>query len=154
MISLAHIHPMIVHFPIVLIILLVISDAVAMLRGVPLSGRGAYAISSSAFAVLAGVFAALTAMMGDMAAEIAVGNGVPNALIEPHEDLGSNTAIALGAWALIRAFLWWRGTELAGKRVLGVVAVEAALCGMVLVTAYFGGQLVYDHGVNVSIAAS
>jgi uncharacterized membrane protein len=153
MIPIEHLHPMIVHFPIVLIILLLVSDATALVRGVPLSGTGGYAVISAIFAVLAGVTAALSAVLGDAAAEIAVSRGVPAALIASHEDLGTNTAIALGGWALVRAFLWWRGTKLSATRVLGVVGVEAVLCGMVLVTAYFGGQLVYDHGVNVTVAA-
>lgn len=153
MIPLEHLHPMILHFPIVLILLLLAVDATALLRGVALSGTGCYAIASTGLAVLAGVSAAVTAMLGDMAAEIAVARGVPAALIETHEDIGSNTAIALGVWALLRALLWWRDIDLSGKRVLGVVGVEAVLCGMILVTAYFGGQLVYDHGVNVMHAA-
>jgi uncharacterized membrane protein len=151
MLPIEHFHPMLVHFPIVLIMLLLLTDATALVRGVPLSGHGGYAIVSAGLAVLAGVSAVLTALLGDVAAEIAIDGGVAKALIEPHEDLGFNTAIALGVWALVRAFLWWRGTELTGKRVLGVVGVEAVLCGMVLVAAYFGGQLVYEHGVNVTM---
>jgi len=153
MIPLEHLHPMILHFPIVLIILLFISDAVALWRGVPLSGRGTYAVVSAAIAVLAGVSAAVTAMLGDVAAEIAVSRGVAASLIEPHEDLGSTTAIVLGAWAALRAFLWWRGVDLSGKRVLGVVSTDVAICALVFATAYLGGQLVYDHGVNVVTAA-
>jgi uncharacterized membrane protein len=149
MIPLEHLHPMVLHFPIVLVVLLIASDVTALIRGVPLSGRGGYAILSASLAVLAGLSVAATAMLGDLAAEIAIDNGVSGALIEPHEELGSSTAIVLGTWALIRAFLWWRGTELTGKRVLGVVGAEVVICVMIVATAYLGGQLVYQHGVNV-----
>jgi len=153
MVPLEHLHPMVLHFPIVLVVLLILSDATALVRGVPLSGRGVYAIVSASLAALAGLSVAATAMLGDIAAEIAIDRGVADALIEPHEELGSTTAIVLGAWALVRVLLWWRGTELSGKRVLGVVGADLVICAMVLATAYLGGQLVYQHGVNVLTTA-
>ena len=103
--------------------------------------------------MLLGLSAAVTAMLGDVAAEIAIGKGVPEALVEPHEEMGIWTAVAIATWALIRALVWWRGIELEGRRVMGVVAVDAALVAVVMVTAYLGGQLVYDHAVNVSSIA-
>lgn len=150
--SLALIHPMIVHFPIVLIVLLMLADGVALMRGIPLSGRGGYASVSAAVAVLAGISAVVTAVFGSIAAQIAMSRGIPESVIETHETLGTTTAIAIGSWALIRAAFWWRGTEIAGRRVLGVAAVDLAIFAIVTATAYFGGQLVYDHGVNVMAA--
>ncbi len=43
-------HPMLVHFPIVLVALLTLADLVALVRGVPLSGRGGYASAAAAVA--------------------------------------------------------------------------------------------------------
>ncbi|MGB8622916.1 MAG: DUF2231 domain-containing protein [Paracoccaceae bacterium] len=154
MLSTAEIHPILVHFPIVLIVLLAAMDAVAWLRGVALTGRGAYATMSAATAALAGIFAVLTYMFGDIAAEIAMSNGVPDAMIETHEGAGTTAAALLGIWALFRAYAWWRRVSLEGGRAAGVVAVETALFALVVVTAYFGGQLVYEHGVNVASAAA
>ncbi len=82
--------------------------------------------------------------------DVALGKGVPEALIETHETLGTTTAICIGIWALIRAYCWWRRIEITGGRVLGVAVVDAAIFGVVLATAWAGGDLVYEHGVNVA----
>ena len=152
MIPVELLHPMMVHFPIVLVVLLLALDATAWLCSIPVSGRGAYAVTSAGLAVLAGVSAAATAMLGDAAAEIAISRGVSQALLESHEDLGVTTAIVLGVWALVRAVIWWCEIGLPGTRTLAVIGVEAVICAMVLTTAYFGGGLVYQYAVNVMAA--
>ncbi len=142
-------HPMLVHFPIVLLALLALADLVALARGVPLSGSGTYASMSVSIAALAGLSAIVTWLAGDAAMDVALGRGVSEALIETHEGLGTTTAIAAVVWALIRGLVWWRGVDLSGRRVLGVAAVDVALFGLVIATAWAGGSLVYEHGVNV-----
>lgn len=155
MMSIEYIHPMVVHFPIVLAILVTLADAVALARGTAITGRGGYASFSAGLAVLAGATAALAAVFGDAAAEIAEGRGLAQAAyeaLETHEGLGFATAAMIGAWALIRAFLWWRGIELRGSRLFGFYALGTVAAILVVVTAYFGGHLVYDAGVNVVAA--
>lgn len=147
--TLQHIHPMLVHFPIVLAILLVGIDAVALWRDVPLDGRGTYAGFSLTTALLAGISALVAMGFGDLAMEYAVAHGVPEGLMETHEGLGTTTALLLGAWAVLRLFAWWRRMPLGGGRKVGVVAVDAALVLLILVTAWYGGSLVFEHGVNV-----
>ncbi|WP_146636177.1 DUF2231 domain-containing protein [Nioella nitratireducens] len=152
--ALEQFHPMILHFPIVLIMVLAAFDLVALFRGIPLGGRDTYASIATVLAVATGIAAALTAMLGDMALEIALTRGFAPGLFETHEALGWNTAIAFGIWALIRAGIWWRQIPLEGGRKWGVGAVDVALVLFVVSVAYFGGQLVYDHGVNVIASAN
>jgi len=147
-------HPMILHFPIVLIMVLAAFDIVAVARGLPLSGRSLYANIATALAVATGLMAGLTAMLGDMAVDVASERGFSPALFETHEDMGWNAAILLGLWAAIRAFLWWRQTPLEGGRKGVVAAADMALVLFIIGVAYFGGQLVYEHGVNVAAAAT
>lgn len=149
---LEHFHPMILHFPIVLIMVLAAFDIVAVARGLPLSGRSLYANIATAIAVATGLAAVVTAMLGDMALDIAKDRGFPSDLFETHEDMGWNAAIALGLWALIRAVLWWRQTPLEGSRKGAVALIDVALVLFIVAVAYFGGQLVYEHGVNVAAA--
>ena len=69
---------------------------------------------------------------------------------ETHEGLGTLTAIAFAVWGLARAFVWWRNWQ-AGRGAEGAMAlVEIAGAILVIVVAYYGGQLVYDLGVNVA----
>jgi uncharacterized membrane protein len=149
-----HIHPLIVHFPIVLIVLLAALDWIASLRGVSVTGRTPAGNASVAFAVLAG-FAALTAFyFGGVALNIAEAGGFHSDVAEIHESLGEMTAIILGGWAIVRAFLWFRDIRISSPIAFSVPVLELAGLALVTVTAYYGGQLVYDLGVNVTMAAS
>ena len=150
MIPIEHIHPMLVHFPIVFGLSLAAFDLIAMLRGAAIGGRGPAASLSAGLAVLAGLAAMLAATFGDMALDIAFANGGPVDALEFHDMLGSTTSAVLGVWALVRAFLWWRKISLAGLRGGVVVAVELVFCALILATAYYGGELVFSHGVAVT----
>ncbi len=149
MFPIEHLHPMILHFPIVLAFLLIMLDGYALARGIPLDGRGAYATFSLVTAVLAGISALVTMMAGDMALDVALSRGVPETLLETHEGLGTTTAIVLAAWAALRVLARWRNIPLGGQRKSGIVVAELAIAGLISVTAFYGGALVYQHGVNV-----
>src|SRR5262245_50131801 len=94
MMTIAHIHPMLVHFPIVFFLTLAALDTVATLRGVPVTGRGGIGNVSTGLALLAGLFAIATYIFGDMALEFAEANGFHNDVAEVHEHLGGATAAA------------------------------------------------------------
>lgn len=63
------------------------------------------------------------------------------------------TATAFVIWAAVRAFLWWRDIRLSGRLAAAVPALEFLGAALVMTTAYCGGQLVYELGVNVAHAA-
>lgn len=143
------IHPMIVHFPIVLAILAVLFDLWAVTLAKP--GGGAFASLQPGTLMLAGAgLAAIAAyFFGDMALDVAVSRGFAEAQLETHEGWGTATVIVLAMIGLVRWIMWRRQLDRSSKgaalaMVLGMTAVV-----MVSVTAYFGGQLVYDLGVNV-----
>lgn len=148
------IHPMIIHFPIVLAMGLFALDACASMRDASLARGTAMGVASLTLAVSAGLFAILAYVFGDQAYDIALATGkAPDALLEMHQELGTATAVALVVWATVRAYAWMRGAPLDGGRRLALTAIEGGLVLAVLATAWYGGQLVYDHGVAV-IAAS
>ena len=154
MISPQHIHPMLVHFPIVFFLTLAVFDIVAAWRGAALTGRSVVANVSAGLAFLAGAFAIVTYFFGDMALEIAESGGFHSQIAEIHEGLGTTTAIAFAVWALVRAFLWWRDIRVGATVAKAIVGLEVAGAALVVATAYYGGQLVYDLGVNVAHVAS
>lgn len=153
MLPLQHIHPILVHFPIVFFITLAAVDLVAALRGRIVTGRGALGNLSAGLAVAAGAFAVAAYFFGDAALEIAEDGGFHSDIAEIHEGLGETTAAAFAIWALIRVFLWWRDLRFSGAGALAVSLVEVAGAVLVVATAYYGGQLVYDLGVNVAHVA-
>lgn len=153
MLRLEEIHPAIVHFPIVLVLCLFTIDFVAATKGQSLARGSRYGDISTVFAVAAALFAALAYFFGDQAYDIAVAANAPAGPLEVHEELGTITAAAIGLWGLVRLAMWWRNARFATWAPWGVVAVEIVLCLLLFTTAYFGGRLVYDYGVAVSLSA-
>jgi len=149
-IPLQHVHPMIVHFPIVLVFLVAGFEIVATALGRNVTGR----TSGGNFAVgllLVAAGAAIAAFyFGDLALSFAERSGFESDVAETHEALGRIVAIALPAWAAIRAIMWWRNATLSRPVDYLVPLVSIAGAGLITWTAYFGGQLVFDLGVNVA----
>lgn len=153
MIPIEHIHPMIVHFPIVLIILVSAYDAWATIRGRSVSGRTNTGNTTTLLLAMTALTSFLAIMFGDIALEYAEDAGFHSEIAEIHEHLGMLAALLLGTWAAIRLYLWFRDIQLA--RGLNILAslVSITLSVLVMVTAYFGGGLVYYLGVNVNKVA-
>ena len=153
MIPVQHIHPMLVHFPIVFIFVLAAFDLVATLRGASVTGRTTAGNISTALVVASAVFAVLTYVFGGMALDYAEAGGFASDVAEIHEGLGETVALSLSVWALVRAGLWYRDTRVSGAASVTMPLVALAGAGLVTATAYYGGQLVYELGVNVAKVA-
>lgn len=154
MIALEHIHPMIVHFPIVFFLTLAVFDVTAAVMGMSTTGRTGAGNVSAGLAALAG-FAAVAAMgFGKLALGIAESRGLHSAVAEMHEELGELTAASLALWALVRGILWWRDVRLTRWSAAVAPIIEVIGATLVVVTAFYGGSLVFDLGVNVARAAA
>lgn len=150
MIPLAHIHPMLVHFPIVLLLLAFGLDFLVVVRGKDLAARAGLAQVAFWALLLGTVSALVAAAFGDMAAEIAMGKGLPESMFEGHESLAQATIAVFGLAALFRIWAVWKHRSLAGGRGWGMLAVSLVGVCLLIATAYHGGQLVFDHGVAVA----
>ena len=150
MINVAHIHPMLVHFPIVLFLLGAGLELIVLLRGQDLAAHECLPNVAVATIVLAAIAAAVTAMFGDMALDRAVALGFPHGPLERHGGFGYTTMWFFIVYGGVYLLAWWRRFPLAGAR--GWVWFVLSLVGvvLVLVTAYYGGDLVYRIGVNVA----
>ena len=140
---------MLVHFPIVFFLSLTVFDLIAMLRGGEIGGRSRAGTVSTALAVLPGLSAAAAFVFGGLALDVAEQGGFHSGVAEIHESLGGVTAIAFAVWAMVRVLAWWRDLRPAGAVAVAVPVVEIAGAILLVVTAYYGGQLVFDLGVNV-----
>jgi len=149
MLDLAHIHPMLVHFPIVLFLMVVSFDAVSLVRGQNLAARQGVPFAAMAILGAGIVLAAATAIFGDIALDAAVAKGFPEAPLERHELFGMATFWIFLGLGILRYLSAWRGISLAGQRGALYLALSLVAVAVLLTAAYFGGQLVYDLGVNV-----
>ncbi|MDW5378586.1 DUF2231 domain-containing protein [Halomonas sp. HP20-15] len=148
--SLAHIHPMLVHFPIVLWLLAVACQCLVVLRGESFERRRSWQQASLWLLALGTLGGAVAAGFGDVAMDIAKEKGFPTAPIEAHEGLAMTTLTLFGVLTLVQAVIYWRRITL--NRVLSWVVPIAGLVGiaLMLMTAEHGGELVYEIGVNVA----
>ena len=95
------------------------------------------------------MFAFLASLFGDAAFAVAVAKGFKPSVIADHQTLGSFTMWAFVALTVVRgAATRWR-IAFAGPRGWGMWALGVAGAALILVTAYYGGNLVYGIGVNV-----
>lgn len=136
------IHPMVVHFPIALLLTSALIDLLAWLTRRPRGHDWAFGL----FAL--GVAAAGAAVLTGDAAHDAVKH-LPRIAepLETHEKLGFFTLWAGVAAALVRLVARREKTRAAGF----AAAVLTALCLLLLArTALFGGRLVYEHGAGVA----
>lgn len=150
MISIEHVHPMVVHFPIVLFLLVLAMDIVIVARGGDLAGRDCLANTALSALVLGAIAAAVAATFGDMAFDIARAKGFPAAPLDRHADLGYTTMWFFIVFAAARLLAWWRRVPLRGGRGWAVALVGVVGVALLITTAYFGGELVYELGVNVA----
>lgn len=150
--AIQHVHPILVHFPIVLIYMLAVIDIAALAGSNAVTMRSGVGTISTFVAVGAGLFAIVTWFFGGMALDYAEATGFSSEIAEIHESLGTVSAFAFLTWGAIRLALWARNRKL-GTLALAIPAVEIAGAALITVTGYYGGQLVYGLGVNVAKAA-
>lgn len=153
MLPVQEIHPILVHFPIVLIYMLLVLDLVALSRHRDVTVKTDTGTISTFIALSAGLLATVTWYFGGLALNVAESGGFHSDVAEIHEGLGGTTAFAFLAWGVIRLGLWLRNRSL-GRFAASVPLIELIGAGLITVTAYYGGQLVYDLGVNVAKASA
>ena len=150
MIPITEIHPMLVHFPIVLWISAETIAVAVLLRGGDLSARQQWP-TVALYSLLAGTaFALIAALFGDIALDHAVATGFAPGPMVIHETIAVITLSIFALHAALRLLAIWRRYPLAGIR--GWLAELPGLVGIggLLTTAYLGGKLVYHMGVNVA----
>ncbi len=139
-----NIHPMIIHFPIVLWLVAVLADLVwlfqtkSWLRNMTIT---LYVLGSiGALAAYLSGDQAMDIVSVPMQGEVTAGN---------HSDWGHYTLYFFSAYAIIRLFLFSKQWD--KKKWLAVVlfVLGALGMGMVAKTADLGGKLVYKYGVGI-----
>lgn len=149
MTDIAHIHPMLVHFPIVFFLVAVAVNFFVLLKKGNFAEKSCLPTVGLGALLLATITAIAAASFGDIALDKAIDLGFDKAPLEQHEELGLTTL-----WILIGLLVWqiyarWRGMRLDGTAGRIFFAISLAGIGVLLTAAYFGGELVYGLGVNV-----
>jgi uncharacterized membrane protein len=149
MIDPAHIHPMLVHFPIVYFITAAVIFLVLAAKSDNLAARESLPLTGCAALILGLFMAYLAAFFGDVALDIAVARGFDKAPMEHHELMAMVTITVFTLLAVVLLTAIWKKIPLTGRRAWCFFAAGAVGIVLLLVTAYLGGDLVYRIGVNV-----
>ena len=134
------IHPMVVHFPIALLLASTLFDALAF------RWRSQQFRDTSLSLLVLGILAAGVAVLtGHFSEEAVERSGIPKQAIEIHEELGGFVFwIFLGLLGLrLASFLGWMREQPTLVLIIGLSG------GLLLIASYFGGDLVYRFGAGV-----
>lgn len=145
-------HPMLVHFPIVLLLGSFVFDAAGWALGRDWLHRAG--LACLAVGVLGTAAAVVTGFVTPEAGEVGIGFHTSGGLrgffsgskVDVHQNLALLLMAATAMWLIIRLALW--GRSAAWKRAyLGFGLVVVAL---VVLTGYYGGEIVYGPKVTIS----
>ena len=142
------IHPLIAHFPIALLIVGVVCDAIGILNDRDFFVRVGYLLF-----LLGALTAIPVALTGDSAAEVAQHIDGIAADLEDHDTLGTVTAFLAVALALVRTHFVLR------KKFVGFVRYAYLVfglvtAGLVCAAGYTGGHLVFFYGAGTKSVTS
>ena len=149
MIDLTHIHPMLVHFPIVFFITATVIFFVVASRSGNIGARTCLPLSGACSLVAGLLLGYLAAFFGDIALDAALAKGFAASPLERHEEMAAITLIFFSVLAIIHLAAIWKKGSLEGRRAWYFTAAAAVGIVLLIITAYLGGDLVYHIGVNV-----
>lgn len=138
----AHLHPIMVHFPIVMITVALLYDvATAFWKHSidPKKGLWLWMI-----AAVGGWLSIATGPEDD-----ARGN---TSFLDIHSTLADITVWIATALVVFRLWMLWKNNRSIVKGILiGYLLLSIASCALVLATGYYGGKMVYNDGVGVKV---
>lgn len=145
-----NVHPMIVHFPIVVVALAALADLLHLVRP---RIRGVDAAATSLY-LLGALSAASAYLSGRMAADTVFIPGMAHGLVDEHGIWALATTVSLILLATLRPV--GRFVGLPDTRATRVLFMALGLAVLVLVqqTAERGARLVYEQGVGVIVGPS
>ncbi len=143
-----NVHPMIVHFPIALLIVALLFDLAALVVK-----QHNWLQKSAAILYIAGaLFVVVAFLSGRQAADSVNVPAVVNPTLGEHADWGLRTLWFFGIYGVARLFFLWKNV---GKKwVLSLVIFLIGAAGMAVLyeTAEHGAELVFRHGIGVQAA--
>jgi uncharacterized membrane protein len=143
-------HPVVVHFPIALLLVAALLEAGCLVfRRALWLDRATTLLTALGGATLGAAY-----LTGERAAEAASPVvGIAQGVLADHHDLALLALWSAGAAVVLRLLVAWLGRDdleiQLGIFRLAALVLILATGVMVVLTAYHGGQLVFDHGVGV-----
>lgn len=146
-----NLHPLIVHFPIALLIIALIFEVLALIFS---RNSGAEWLRYAAGSLyIAGAVSALFAYItGRLAADSVNVPATANPTLTEHADLALYTTWFFGIYGVVRLFLLWQRVSLKWAISFLIFLIGAAGMYLLYETAEHGAEMVFRHGVGVHAA--
>lgn len=140
-----NIHPLIVHFPIALLVVAVLFDVARLLfkKQNWLQNSVIALYSTGTIGLVASFFS------GRNAVETVSITGEAISVVTTHEDWALYTLIYFSVFTLLRFWTWWKNLEVKQSISVSLIVLAFAGIGMLWYTGELGTKLVYKHGVAV-----
>ena len=142
--SAAHLHAMIIHFPIALLMVGFLSEIIALFYNRILFRKIAF------YLLLLGAVGAISAYISGGYAAEGIETGRLAEAIEAHEEAALITLWLAIITAIYRAALLFFKYERSWTKWVGIL-LFAALVGSIIYTGDKGGELVYEHGAGLEL---
>ncbi|MCK9425125.1 MAG: hypothetical protein M0Q21_03680 [Ignavibacteriaceae bacterium] len=141
----SHLHPMIVHFPIALLIVGFLSEVVGLFLKKEFFTKAAF------YLLILGTLGVVAAYItGDIAGDGVSETGQLKNALETHEHAAQLTLWLMAGAAIVRiALVWMKKFEGVFKYAAFVLFLAGVLS--VARTGYYGGELVYKHAAGVQV---
>lgn len=140
--ALNNLHPLVVHFPIALLVLFFVAESIAVWRKNP-----NWQVFATGLLYAGTLFAALTVFLGFQAASNVAHDEVVHGIMERHETLGVSVLVLA---LLLSVWRWFAGRS----ENFGIQLVFLVFAGVMNILLFFGadlgGFMVYNHGVAVN----
>ena len=143
MIDLTHLHPMVVHFPIALLLVGFSTDLAGLIIKREFLSQAAF------YLLILGALGTIAALMsGEQAGDAITEQGLLKQAVEQHEEAAELAVWLVGITTAVRIIL------VVLKKYSGILKVMAFLLFFASViaivrTGYYGGALVYEHAAGV-----
>ncbi len=147
MLDIVHLHPMVVHFPVALLLVSAVFEIVYLINKDPFYRRAGFYLF-----VLGALGVAAAVITGNLAEE-AVESEAIERFLEAHEEAGQLTLIIVIITFIVRLVLQIMDKYHGIYQWVFLALFAISLVAMVR-TAYLGGELVYTHGAGVQLQAA
>ena len=137
-------HPLIIHFPIALLIVGVICDAIGILNHRNFMLKAGYLLFS-----LGAITAIPAALTGNYAADLTQNIERITSDLDDHDTLSTITTLLAVAITLIRTHLIFKNQFTGAIRHLYLM-LALTIAGLICASGYTGGHLVYNYGAGTT----
>lgn len=147
----AHIHPLVVQLPLMILPASTLIQLMAYLKKEDLGSNSGYSILGFRVLVLGIVLAYFSVRLGDIALDKALAFGFPGEPLRSHQVVSLMAFGLFSISALFQAVFRWKKIPLKGSGgSLFIITLNLTALLILVGSAYTGLMLVLDHGVNIN----